>query len=706
MIFLFLADIRSTIVSAVAIPTSIIATFTFMRILGFTMNMMSLMGLSLAVGLLIDDAIVVIENIFRHLDEGKPPMKAAYDATKEIGLAVMATTFSIVVVFLPVAFMGGIVGRFFYQFGMTVAFAVVVSLFVAFSLTPMLSSRFLKKEGDNLEPPKFFLFRVIWKFYRWILKVIKPWNNFFTKLNHWYRGTLNWSLNHRLLVMIAATLAFVAAIYLGRFLGSEFIPPTDRGEIRIAIDTPPGTDLKTTSDRLAQVEDILRRLKEVDLIFTTIGSGQNPVNNGRIYVKLVDRSRRNITAFALIDSVRNMISVVPGIKYAISTEESHAGGGKPVEISIRGTELGIISELTHKLQNIFEHTPGAVDIDNTLEEGKPELRINIDRAKANDLALNIYGIASTVRGFIDGEVVTRFKEGDEEYDVRIRLPEKSRTSAADVGRLLIASNKDVPGRRKFLVPLSYVSTIKKTAAIGQYNRYDRLRESKVNSNVAEGAFSGSIINEIMAKAQNIDLPPGYHIEVSGQGEIMAESFQNIFVALLLAIIFIYLLLASQFESFFDPFSIMFSLPLSLVGAIIALLIFKSSMSIISLIGIILLMGLVTKNAILLIDFIKQNRHRGETRRESILIAGPVRLRPILMTTFAMIFGMLPLALGIGPGAEMRAPMGRAVIGGLISSTLLTLIVVPVVYTIIDDIIAFFMGHETIQPIKELDDESN
>lgn len=704
VIFLFLADIRSTIVSAVAIPTSIIATFTFMRMLGFTMNMMSLMGLSLAVGLLIDDAIVVIENIFRHLDQGKPPMKAAFEATKEIGLAVMATTFSIVVVFLPVAFMGGIVGRFFYQFGMTVAFAVVVSLFVAFSLTPMLSSRFLKKEGEDLQPPKFFLFRVIWIFYRWILKVISPWNMFFNKMNHWYRGLLGWSMNHRLLVMIVATVSFVAAIYLGKYVGSEFFPSTDRGEIRIAIETPPGTDLQTTSDRIDQVEEILKQRDEIKMIFTTIGAGQEPVNSGRVFVKLVDRDFRTLSALDLIDTVRQMISVVPGIEYAVSAEES-AGGGKPVEISVRGNELDIITDLTHKLQKIFEETPGAVDISNTLEEGKPELRVNIDRDKANDLALNIYGIASTIRGFVDGEVVTRFKEGDEEYDVRIRLQEESRTSAADVGRLLIASNKEVDGKRTFLVPLSHVANIDKTAAIGQYNRYDRLREAKVNSNVSSGFFSGTISNEIMQKAGEIDLPPGYFIGVSGQGEIMAESFQNIFVALMLAVIFIYLLLASQFESFFDPFSIMFSLPLSLVGAIVALLIFKNSMSIISLIGIILLMGLVTKNAILLIDFIKQNRYKGMNRREAILTAGPIRLRPILMTTFAMIFGMLPLALGIGPGAEMRAPMGRAVVGGLISSTLLTLIVVPVVYTIIDDIIAFFLRRETIQPIQDNNENS-
>ncbi|UCD93919.1 MAG: efflux RND transporter permease subunit, partial [Candidatus Zixiibacteriota bacterium] len=311
-----------------------------------------------------------------------------------------------------------------------------------------------------------------------------------------------------------------------------------------------------------------------------------------------------------------------------------------------------------------------------------------------------YSIASTIRSFVDGEVVTRYREGDNEYDVRVRLKESARSTTDDVGRLLVSSDKDIPGKRNFLVPLSHVGKIEKTSAIGKYNRYDRLREVKVNSNVASDAYMGTVVGQIMNQAQKIDLPPGYHIGVSGEGEIMAESFGHIFTALILAVIFIYLLLASQFESFFDPFSIMFSLPMSLVGAIAALLLFRNSISIVSLIGIILLMGLVTKNAILLVDFIKQNRRRGAPRTEAILIAGPIRLRPILMTTFAMIFGMLPLALGIGPGAEFRAPMARAVIGGLISSTLLTLVVVPIVYTYIDDIVAFLLGRETIRPQED------
>ncbi len=701
VIFLFLADIRPTIISGLAIPTSIVATFTFMNVLGFTLNTMSLMALSLAVGLLIDDAIVVIENIYRHMANGSPPRKAAFEATKEIGLAVMATTFSIVVVFLPVAFMRGIVGRFFYEFGMTVAFAVVISLFVAFSLTPMLASRWLKINNHNTEPPAKFLSRILWSIYNRILLIISPWNRFFNKLNEEYRSLLRWSLNHRFLVVFAAAVVFIGSLFIGGFLGSEFFPQTDQGKIRISVKTPPGTDMKTTSDRIAQIEKIVTGFEGVDLIYTTIGAGDAPVNEGSIRVELVDKSERELSILLVVDSMRTLISELPGIEFGLSAGEGGGGGGeKPVEISIRGNDLDVLTGLTEQVENIFRETPGAVDIDNNLEANKPELKITIDRDMANDLGLNIFQVASTIRSFIDGEVVTRYKEGDEEYDVRIRLKDSMRSTASDIGRLLIASNKEIEGRRTFMVPLSNIAKIEKASSKGEYRRYDRLREATVGCNVNTGYFSGTMVQEILQKARQLDIPPGYHINLTGTGEIQQEAFGYIFTALALAVIFIYLLLASQFESFFDPFSIMFSLPMSLVGAIVALLVFNSSLSIMSLIGVILLMGLVTKNAILLIDFIKQNRYKGRERTESILIAGPIRLRPILMTTFAMIFGMLPLALGIGPGAEIRAPMARAVIGGLISSTMLTLVVVPVVYTIIDDIVAFFKGGETITVERE------
>lgn len=689
VIFLFLLNIRPTIITGLSIPISLIATFTLMKALGFTINMMTLMGLSLAVGILIDDAIVVIENIYRHMAEGRSAREAAFSGTKEIGLAVMATTFSIVVVFLPVAFMSGIVGRFFYQFGMSVAFAVVISLFVAFSLTPMLSSRYLEKR-EPLSSRKDLLgalarlFGSIWKP---IERVLSYWNIFFEAVKPTYKKVLAGALRARWLVVLIAALSFAGAIFAARFVGSEFMAQTDQGKLAVDIETPPGTNLAETTKRFKEVETIIEQLGEVTATYVTIGAGNDPVTQGRILVKLTDASERELSARQLMDSVRIMLRMMPGIKYAVGRGEGEGGGEKPVEISIRGDDIEELTQLTHRVQDIFNDVEGTTDIDNTLEEGKPEIQIEVDRKLASDLGLNLGEIAMTIRSLVEGEVVTHYKEEDEEYDVRVRLGEGFRSSKDDVGRILIRSRNKDDNDDNLLIPLDHVARLTKASSIGEYNRFDRQREVRVNANVLATAFAGTVTGLIEEQTQQIKLPPGYKIMPVGTAEIMREAFTNIFKALALAVIFIYLLLASLYESFIDPFSIMLSLPLALVGAILGLL--GSSFSIMSLIGIVLLMGLVTKNAILLIDFVKQQRQKGVPRFDAILIAGPIRLRPILMTTFAMVFGMLPLALGIGPGAEIRAPMARAAIGGIISSTLLTLVVVPVVYTLIEDFFGLF-----------------
>lgn len=687
VIFLFLLDLRPTIIAGLSIPISLIATFTIMKLLGFTINVLTLLGLSLAVGILIDDAIVVMENIYRHIHMGKSPMKAAMDATKEIGLAVMATTFSIVVVFVPVAFMEGLIGRFFYQFGMTVAFAVVISLFVAFTLTPMLSSRWLREgeEEGAYQPRGTGLFARIWGP---IFNLLNYWNRAFDWFKPKYERLLAASLRTRWLVMFVAVASFVGSLYLGKFIGVEFMTETDQSKMAIDFQTPPGTNLHDTSERAASIEAAVRsNIPEVIASYVTIGSGNNPVTDGRILLNLTPVTERTISARRLMDSVRVLIAGIPGIKTSVSRGEGEGGGEKSIEISVRGEDFNELTRLAADVKKIFYTVPGAIDIDDTQEKGKPEFQIRVDRKLAEDLGLSLATIPMTVRALVEGDVVTRYKEGTEEYDVRIRLDEPYRASGDDIGRILVASNKEIPGTKTFLVPLNRVGVLEKSAAIGQYNRYDRQREIKVNANVASGAFAGTVTQTIMAEVSEVQLPPGYYVGTVGEQEIMAESFQNILKSLFLAIIFIYLLLASQYESFFDPFSIMLSLPLSMVGAIPALL--GQSFSIMSLIGIVLLMGLVTKNAILLIDFVKQQRAEGVGRTEAILKAGPIRLRPILMTTFAMVFGMAPLALGLGPGAELRLSMARAVIGGIISSTLLTLVVVPVMYTLVDDFVGLF-----------------
>jgi HAE1 family hydrophobic/amphiphilic exporter-1 len=688
VIFLFLLDIRPTIITGLSIPISIIATFTIMNFLGFTINFMTLLGLSLAVGILIDDSIVVVENIYRRMQTGEKPMVAAFLGAKEIGLAVAATTFSIMVVFLPVAFMEGIVGRFFYQFGITVAFAVLISLFVAFSLVPMLAARtgLPSEDPKDLDPARAKGWRKLW------LQVRRPlsvWNRAFDSLNPRYRRMLAYALRHRLLVGIIATIAFVAAIAAVPLLGVEFMTQTDQGKMYVSFDTPPGTDLEETHRRAKEIEKAISRRNEVQNMFLTIGGENTPVNEGTLLVLLSDAAERELSAQLLVDTVRKYVKAVPGVNTSVALEQAEGGSEKPVELSIRGENRDELRRLAYKVQDLLGTIPGATDVDNTLEEGSPELHIDVDRKLADDLGLSIGSISQTIRSLVEGDVITQYKEGDEQYDVRMRVAEEYRDSDEAIGRLLVASNKDVPGKETFLVPISRVAELEKTTAIGEYQRFDRQPEVRVNANVLSGYFAGTVTNQVMAVVDTaIQLSPGYVIAPVGTQEIMEESFTNIFRALILSVIFIYLLLASQYESFWDPLSIMLSLPLSLVGAVLGLLVFNSALSIMSLIGIVMLMGLVTKNAILLIDFVKQRREEGVERNEAILQAGPIRLRPILMTTFATVFGMLPLALGIGPGAELRAPMARAVIGGMLSSTLLTLVVVPVVYTIIDDVVGW------------------
>jgi HAE1 family hydrophobic/amphiphilic exporter-1 len=685
VIFLFLLDFRPTLITGLSIPISIIATFTLMNFLGFTINFMTLLGLSLAVGILIDDAIVVVENIYRHLDMGKSPMQAAFDGTKEIGLAVMATTLTIMVVFIPVAFMEGIIGRFFYQFGITVAFAVFISLFVAFTLTPMLSSRMLKKShGNDLDT----IINSKHHFLRPIYRVLGLWNRMFDAILPAYKNLLSFSLKFRWLVILIAVFIFMGSMFLAGNLGQEWFEEADQNKVYITLETPPGTNLWETSDRIAEVEKVVQAFPEVTNVFVTIGSGNSSVRDGNVVLQLTDATVREIPAKRMTDSIRTMLNIIPGIKYSVYMTPPEGGSSKPIELSVRGNDREELAVITKKVQQIARNIPGTIDVDNSMEEGQPEIQIEIDRKKADDLGLSLSMIPLTLRTFVEGDVVTRFKEGDEEYDVRVQLDEKYRSVADDLESILVESDKKITGQEEFLVSLGKVGKINKGTAIGKYLRYNRQNEIRVNSNVLEGYFSGTIAQEILTKAGEIQLPPGYSISAVGQEEIRNESNINILKALILAIIFIYLLLASQYESFFDPFSIMLSLPMSLIGAILGLLLFNSSLSIMAMIGIVMLMGLVTKNAILLIDFVKQQREKGVSMFEAVMIAGPIRLRPILMTTFATVFGMLPLALGWGPGAEMRAPMARAAIGGIISSTLLTLVVVPVVYTVINDAVDF------------------
>ncbi len=673
VIYLFLANFRATVISALALPSSIIASFIVMYALNFTLNMMSLLALSLAVGLLIDDAIVVIENIYRHMDQGETPMEAAKSASEEIGLAVMATTFTIVAVFVPVAFMPGIVGRFFYQFGITVSVAVLVSLFVAFTLTPMLSSRWLKKEDEALTKKGNFLKKILFYF-----------NHFFSILSVKYKTGLSWSLKHRKTVVFGSIVVFIFSFILMGLLGSQFFPDSDKNEFNIRVKAAPGSSLEQTKAICAQIGSIVSKRPEVTTILTTIGASNDPVTRATVLVKLVKKAERKISDKQMMDELRNELKYLPGATLSYTVQGGPGGESKPLAISVRGDDLNKLKILAEKVENIVKATPGVVDVENSLETSKPEVNLNIDREKASDLGVNPYVIASSVRAMVDGAVATQYQEGDEQYDVRVRLKQEDRNNINTISLLSAKSNKKTATGGAILIPISDVAQISQGVGPSQINRYARQKEIRVDADLS-GILLGDALAKVMSEVEKLNIEPGYSVNVVGEGEMQAESFINILISLALAIVFVYIVLAAQFDSFVHPFSIMLALPMSIIGAVLFLLIFGSSLSVISLIGIIMLMGLVTKNGILLVDYTNILRGRGLSRFDALLKAGPTRLRPILMTTFAMIFGMIPVALALGEGSEFRSPMGQAVIGGLITSTFLTLFIVPVVYAILDDL---------------------
>jgi len=676
VIYLFLANFRATIISALALPASIIASFILMYALNFTLNMMSLLALSLAVGLLIDDAIVVIENIYRHMAQGETPLEASKSATEEIGLAVMATTFTIVAVFVPVAFMPGVVGRFFYEFGITISAAVLVSLFVAFTLTPMLSSKWLHREDEELSKDGNILLRPLYYF-----------NHFFERMSVLYEKALRWSLLHRFIIVLGSVLIFAASFLIMGMLGSQFFPESDQSQFTVIVNASPASSLEQTSLICEKVEAQLTKMPEVKTILTTIGSGNDPVTKANILVKLVHSKERNRSDLEIMAALREKIKSIPGASFSARVVGGPGQNDKPVTLSIRGDDLKKLEKIADKVESIVKSTSGAVDVENSLELSKPEIQINIDREKASDLAVSPFLIASTIRAMVDGAVATQFQDGDEQIDVRVRLKKQDRTRQSDLSLLTVKSNKKID-KNDFLIPLSDVAAVTQSAGPSEIKRYKRQKEIRVDANL-DRKFLGVVLEDIAKETSKLKLDPGYSINVIGAGEMQEESFGNILLSLFLAIVFVYIVLAAQFDSFIYPFSIMIALPMSIIGAVLMLLIFGSSLSVMSFIGIIMLMGLVTKNGILLVDYTNVLRERGMSRFEALLKAGPTRLRPILMTTLAMIFGMVPVALALGEGAEFRAPMGQAVIGGLITSTLLTLFIVPVVYSLLDDLSGFF-----------------
>lgn len=665
IVFLFLHSWRSTIITGLTLPIAVVSSFIAMYALGFTLNFMTLMALSLCIGLLIDDAIVVRENIVRHLAMGKDHDTAARDGTDEIGLAVMATTFAIVAVFIPVAFMSGVIGRFFLQFGITVTVAVLVSLFVSFTLDPMLSSKWHDPTENRFNRMP------------WLGAIMQRIESAIEWLHHVYGGLLARALQWRKTTLLIALLTFVSSLLLVPLIGTEFVPETDQGQVSFKFTMPVGSGLAYADAKTQQVENILRsEFPEIDTISANVGGGEGR-NTSRIEVKLLDKRkhvRRSQKDFE--SAVRARLKSVAGIELTV-------GWGTPIFVSMLGPSPEKLTEITRDTMEKIGKIKGIIDLESSLKAQNPAISIRVNNELASDLGLSVAQIGSAVRPFIAGDVVSRWLAPDgQNYDVNVQLPKSERQKSSDLGELYITSSRPNADGTPRMVPLRQVVELVPSSSPQVIKRQDLQRRVSIYANV-EGRPAGDVGTEVDKLVKTIQLPPGYRFDIGGQTQEMQESFSAAVAALGMAVIFIYLILASQFGSFLQPIAIMASLPLSLIGVFLALLVTGSTLNVFSIIGFIMLMGLVTKNAILLVDFTNQAQREGKTQYDAIMTAGQVRLRPIMMTTMAMIFGMLPMAIGLSDGAELQTSMGRAVIGGVITSTLLTLVVVPVVYSYLD-----------------------
>jgi HAE1 family hydrophobic/amphiphilic exporter-1 len=679
IVFVFLRNLRSTFISSLVLPTSIIGTFIMMNALGFTQNMMTLLALSLAIGLLIDDAIVVQENIMRYIEHGFPPREAASKATREITLAVLATTFSVMAVFVPVAFMEGQVGRFFYQFGLTVTFAIAISLYVAFTLDPMLSSRILRKPKPN-------------GFYDLSERA-------FGLLDRGYGLVLRGALRLRWLVVILTILCFAGTLNMAQYLRSEFVPLEDQSEFTVRVKGPLGASLQSTD---LQIEEIRKRLETqpwLEYTFAKIGADDlQRVNEGEIYVRMRDKRTRNITQAQAMDWTRENTKDISGAKVSVEIVHRVSGGGfktADVQLELRGADLDTLDRIAAAAMEKMRNTDGYVDIDTSYEHNKPEVNLYVNREAAADLGVSPGMIASSIRALIGGEDVAKFRAEGDRYDISVRLETPYRNAPDKLQFLTLRTD------RGQMIRIQNVASVREESGPVQIDRNNRTRQITVYANLQpEKKVLGEAVTELTRLIEAMKLPSGYTFGFAGMADNMREGFANLIFALVLSVLFIYMVLAAQFESFVHPFTIMLAIPLSITGAIAALLITGMTVSIYTMIGIIMLMGLVTKNGILLVDYTNTLRRRdGLDCKNAILQAGPVRLRPILMTTLAIVFGMLPIALGTGEGSESRAPMAVAVIGGLIISTLLTLLVVPVVYSLLDGFLSKFKRYFAPAPTQ-------
>ena len=679
VVFLFLNSWRSTVITGLALPVSVLAAFVPLLIFGFTLNVMSLMGLSLAIGILIDDAIVVRENIVRHVEMGKDHTTASHEGTDEIGLAVTATTFSIVAVFVPVGFMPGIAGQLFKPFALTIAAAVLVSLFVSFSLDPMMSAYWADPHVPEEKKA-------------WITRLLDRFNRWFDAQADRYTRLVGWALDHRWWMIGMAFATFVVALGLQvAFGGFGFAPLSDNSELNVAIEAPAGSSLQYTMLKAEEVGRIVRRHPEVAYTYTTVGSasGSAATDAATVYVRLVPKHQRSISQDAFGRIVRKEVAVVAGASAYTFAAGGFGGNQKQIQLQLQGPDATVLTRLADEIAAAARTVPGAVDVGLSTRGQKPELSVNVNRGLAASVGVSLSQLATALRfAFAGVDAGTWVDPAGVSRYVHVRLAPESRGKATDLGQLpvIVGPATGDPGSANDprFVPLSQIATIAPSSGPAQIDHYQRQRVVTIGANVL-GASVGNVAAEVTRKVNAVALPPGYRINQGGQVENQNQMFTAIVIALMIAVMLMYLILVIQFGSFLDPLAILVSLPLSLIGVVVALLLLHDTLNVMSLIGVMMLMGIVAKNAILLIDFAKwSHRDRGLPLREALIEAGRIRLRPIMMTTLALVAGMIPVAVGYGEGADFRAPLGRAVIGGVIASTVLTLVVIPTVYEIMEE----------------------
>lgn len=667
IVFVFLNSWRSTVITGLTLPISILGTLAVIQLLGFSLNMMTMLALTLSIGILIDDAIVVRENIARHLHMGKSHRRAALEGTAEIGLAVLATTLSIVAVFLPLAFMEGITGRFFVQFGVTVSVAVMISLFVSFTLDPMLSSVWYDphSEPNAKHGP--------------IGRLIGHFDRGFEKLTDGYRHCIGWSLRHRLITLVFAFGTMVPAVMLFSDVGFEFMPKTDQGRIEVALETEVGSSVQYTRDKTLQAERLISALPGVASTYATVNSGDaSGENRASMLVTLVAQSDRTFSAEEASRSIRATLARVPGLTATVSVAGGIGGGGKDIEMSMVGDSLTELDRLSTELVERIASIPGTLDVDSSFDTAKPLVEIQVDREAAMDLGVDAAQVGNALGAFVGGELASTWTtDTGKQRDVVVRLPEEARSRTLALADLPVAR-----GAKNQAITLGEIATVATVTGPSEIHREALTRKVSISANVS-GRAAGDVITDIEAQIAEMNLPPGYSVMMSGDAELLDETVGGIASALGLAVVLIYLVLASQFGSFLQPFAIMAALPLSLIGVIVGLLVGGTTLNIYSMIGFVMLMGLVVKNAILLVDNYNMTKLGDMSTHDALVRAGTTRFRPIIMTTSAMIIGMMPLALAIHPGSEPSSSMAHAVIGGLVSSTLLTLLVVPVLIAYLD-----------------------